>query len=398
MSIDNRWLLPDGVEEIVPPDAVRLEQLRRSILDLYYSWGYDLVFPPLIEYLESLQFGVGKDLDLQTFKITDQVTGRTLGIRPDITPQVSRIVSHHFKTETPVRLCYAGAVLHAQQSNLTASRNLIQIGLELYSSAGIASDYEVLGLMLRTLELSGCTEMHLDLGHVGIFKGLMAEAQLTAQQEELLIDIYHRKAVTELEEFLANNVANEERQANLRLLEKLAGGEVVLARARQELQNPPAQVLACIDQLEQIARRVSNEHPSIKLYFDLSEIHGYNYHTGLVFAAYVSNRGDAVARGGRYDCFANDSSETRSATGFSTDLKVLAEFHESIAGDPAPAGIYVPVVDEEKQEGLNLAANRLRAEGRRVVAGLPGDNASAGELGCSQQLVLDDDKWVVADL
>jgi len=392
-AADN-WLLPDGVEEILPPHAARLEKLRRQILDLYQCWGYDLVFPPLIEYLESLQIGAGKDLDLQTFKLTDHLSGRSLGIRPDITPQVARIVHRYYDNNLPQRLCYAGSILHSRPRNLTANRNLIQIGLELCGSSTLSADIEVLKLMIDTLAIAGCQELTLDLGHVGIFKGLMDQAQLNEDDESTLIDIYHRKAVAELDAFLAERVSSSAHRSNLRVLETLAGGEAVLSLAETELIDPPQSVLESIQQLKQVAENIRAQYQQVKLYFDLSEIHGYNYHTGIVFSAYVNGTGDAIASGGRYDCIGESLGKAQVATGFSTDLRQLSLLNDdSTDQSTKPSGIFAPNVIDAK---LTETVNALRSQGERVVSGLSAD-CSAEQYGCSKVLIQQNNEWIVKD-
>ena len=202
MNKTDRWLLPEGIEEVLPEQAKRLEQLRRTLLDTYESWGYDLVMPPLIEYLESLLTGTGNDLDLQTFKLTDQLTGRLMGVRADMTPQVARIDAHQLNRETPTRLCYMGTVLHTRTDGFAGSRSPLQVGAELYGHAGIESDVEVISLMLETLAKSGVAAPFVDLGHVGIYRELVKQAGLDREQEATLFDSLQRKANTEIAEYL----------------------------------------------------------------------------------------------------------------------------------------------------------------------------------------------------
>ena len=249
MSTLDRWLLPDGIDEILPPQAAKLEHLRRDLLDLYRTWGYEQVFPPLVEYLESLLTGAGNDLALQTFKLTDQQTGRLMGLRADMTPQVARIDAHTLKRPGVTRLCYAGHVLHTRPQSLGASRSLIQVGAEIYGHAGIESDVEVIGLMLQTLAMGGCDQIHLDLGHVAIYRALAEQAGLDESQEWQLFEIYQRKAVPELEAFLQANVKDPKLQSMLRSLVELAGNEAVLDRAKSALAEAPSAVLSALSDL-----------------------------------------------------------------------------------------------------------------------------------------------------
>lgn len=390
MATADRWLLPDGIDEILPPQAAKLEQLRRDLLDLYKSWGYEQVFPPLVEYLESLLTGAGNDLALQTFKLTDQLTGRLMGVRADMTTQVARIDAHTLNREGVTRLCYAGHVLHAKPESLAASRSLIQIGAEIYGHGGIASDIEVIGLMLETLRRGGCAELHLDLGHVAIYRALAAEAGLSVDQEWQLFEIYQRKAVPELEAFLAEQVGDADLRAMLRALVTLAGDQSVLDKAATVLAKAPPAVQAALSDLQQIAEQLKGAHPGVTLYFDLGELRGYHYHTGPVFSAYVPQLGQAIANGGRYDHIGEVFGRARPATGFSTDLAALVR---RIAGTGSSPKIFAPIATVETAAGLQEAVQRLRASGNVVIQALDAGQ-SAQSLDCTQQLTLSDSGWV----
>ena len=388
MALADRWLLPDGVKEVLAPDAYHIESLRRRVLDLYHRWGYELVMPPLMEHLDSLLTGVGRDLDLNTFKLTDQLSGRTLGVRADITPQVARIDAHRMDTAGVNRLSYCGSVLHTRSAEPLASRNPMQIGAELYGHAGIESEVEVISLMLETLaEVKADHELSLDLGHVDIFRGLMEMAALSDAQQDEYRDILERKALPELESFL-NQITDEQVREWLGQLPRLTGGVDILERARQVLSGAPAVVSQAILYLQQLADQLQARYPQLDLYFDLSELRGYNYHTGVVFAAYVPTHGQAVAKGGRYDGIGRDFGRARAATGFSCDLKILSELSgETVQVDDvilAPAGT---------DESLLQAIRDLRAQGKRIVQALPG---AASDNSCSQQLLQQDGQWVVA--
>lgn len=394
MALADRWLLPDGVKDILPPRARQIEALRRRLLDLYDSWGYELVMPPLMEHLESLLTGVGRDLDLDTFKVTDQVSGHLLGIRADITPQVARIDAHRMRSQGASRLCYCGSVLHTRPANMLASRNPLQVGAELYGHAGIDSDVEVIALMLETLLASGIeAPISLDLGHVGIFRNLMADAGLSDAQEAEYLEKLQLKALPEIEVFL------NELEADARLLDRLAelprlhGGVDVLARARVLFADASPAVTEAIDYLEQLADRVGRRYPQVRLYFDLGELRGYNYHTGIVFAAYAAGFGQAIAKGGRYDEIGRDFGRARPATGFSSDLKSLSDLSASVlevrgGAILAPAG-QDPLLIERIGE--------LRAQGERVIQQLP-DVTLANLSSCDRQLLRQGDDWVLAAL
>ena len=387
MATAERWLLPDGIDEILPPLAARLEQLRRDVLDLYRSWGYEQVFPPLVEYLESLLTGAGNDLALQTFKLTDQLTGRLMGIRADMTPQVARIDAHTLNREGVTRLCYAGHVLHAKPESLTASRSLIQIGAEIYGHGGVASDIEIIRLMLDTLGLGNCEDIHLDLGHVAIYRALTTQAGLTEEQEWQLFDIFQRKAVPELEQFLADKVADNQVRAMLRALVSLAGDDSVLARARTALAAAPETVQQALAELEQIAARIRLSHPGVSLYFDLGELRGYHYHTGPVFSAYLPGLGQAVAKGGRYDHIGEVFGRARPATGFSTDL---AQLVRRLGPIQSKERVFAPSGDDA---ALQQQIQALRAAGVIVVQALD-PSQTPQSLGCSHQLQQSASGWV----
>jgi ATP phosphoribosyltransferase regulatory subunit len=367
MSLADRWLLPEGIEELLPPEAARLEQLRRRLLDTYRSWGYDQVFPPLVEYLDSLLTGMGHDLALQTFTLTDPLTGRQMGVRADMTPQIARIDAHTLKAEGPTRLCYAGHVLHAKPASLTASRALIQIGAELYGHAGVESDAEIVLLMLETLRTAGLQPVHLDLGHVSIYRAVADQAGLAGEAEWQLFGILQRKSVPELDEFLGRHVTDAAASQRLRFLADLAGDASVLSRARHLLAGAPAAVDSALAELERMSAIVSARAPGVTLYFDLGELRGYHYHTGMVFSAYVPGIGQAVASGGRYDHVGEVFGRARPATGFSTDLALLAKLGQRAA--EAPRRIVAPGGDAP---GLWAAIAGLRADGEVVVQALPG--------------------------
>lgn len=388
MTVADRWLLPDGVEELLPGRAERAERLRRRLLDVFAGWGYELVMPPLLEFTDSLLVGLGSDLDLMTFKVTDQLTGRSLGIRADITPQVARIDAHSLRREGPVRLCYAGSVLHTRPKSLLASRSPIQIGAELYGDAGLASDREVVLLMLETLRVAGLGEITLDLGHVGIYRALIALADLDRDAEAELFDALQRKAPVDVAAILERVVADVTLRGWLVALSELQGGFEILAAARQRLAGAPAEVTAAIDELVAVAEGVRARMPEVNLYFDLGELRGYHYHTGLVFAALVAGWGQAVANGGRYDHIGEVFGRARPATGFSTDLKTLITL--SIDEERPVSAILAPATEDL---GLWQAMQALRESGERVVSALPGQPQPSG---CDRQLVLLDGRWQVA--
>jgi ATP phosphoribosyltransferase regulatory subunit len=388
MTTVDRWLLPEGVEELLPEPAARAEMLRRQLLDLYHSWGYDLVMPPLLEFTDSLLIGLGSDVDLLTFKVTDQLSGRTMGIRADITPQVARIDAHSLQREGPVRFCYAGSVLHTRPKSLLASRSPIQIGVEFYGDAGLASDREVVLLMLETLRVAGIETVTLDLGHVGIYRALTQAAQLSVDEERDLFDALQRKATGDIVAVLARAVSDEQLRNWLLQLNRLQGGVEVLTRARNIFNGAPAAVHAAIDELLAVAQCVQARLPTVNLYFDLGELRGYHYHTGLVFAALAPGWGQALANGGRYDHIGEVFGRARPATGFSTDLKALI----ALGNMQQPAVRSAILAPADDDIALWNTVQALRAQGERIIHALPGQPACAE---CDRQLQLRDGKWQV---
>jgi len=389
MATVDRWLLPDGIEEVLPPEAARVEAARRQVLDLFQRWGYEFVVTPHIEYLESLLTGAGQDLDLRTFKVTDPASGRLMGFRADITPQVARMDAHSLRREGPNRLCYAGSVLHARPRALATSRSPIQLGAELYGDASPASDVEVISLMLDMLAMAEVPDVHMDLGHVGIYRGLARAAGLSGEAEQALFDALQRKAVDEVAALTDGLPA--ELAGMLRALAELCGSREVLEQAAAVLADAPAVVKAALADLVVIADALAQRFPQLPLYFDLGELRGYHYHTGVVFAAFVPGVGESIAQGGRYDHIGADFGRARPATGFSTDLKTLVTLGQ-VRLDAPVQGIWAPA----EGAGLWQAVQQLRRDGRRVVQALPGqDAASAREAGCDAQLQLREGNWQV---
>ena len=366
MTIADRWLLPDGMEEILPPKARQMEALRRRLLDLFHAWGYDMVMPPPVEFLESLLTGAGHDLELQTFKVTDQLSGRTMGVSADVTPQVARMDAHSVPRSGAARFCYCHPVLRTRADNSMGSRAPVQIGAELFGHAGVASDLEILNLMVSTLQQSGADELYLDLGHVGLYRGLVDAAGLSAEQEQQLFDAIQHKRFVDIAPCVTGVESAVVREM-LMALPHLSGGVEVLEQARQILAAAPAGVREALSELTEVAYALQRCHPEITLYLDLSELRGYHYHTGMVFAAYVPGLGQALAKGGRYDEIGSVFGRARPATGFSTDLKLLAELN---GYQPSMPGILAPVEALTDPDCAQEVA-RLRAMGERVMIALP---------------------------
>lgn len=379
---DNRWLLPEGVDEVLPPRAALLEQRRRELLDLFAAWGYELVIPPFIEFLDSLLTGAGRDLDLATFKLTDQLSGRLMGVRADMTPQAARIEAHQLKRDEPVRLCYLGTVLKTRPEGMGRSRDPLQVGAELFGHAGIESDVEIISLMLESVRTIGIDALHLDLGHVGIFRALAAQAGLDADTESRLFDALQRKARGEIMALLESLPIHAELREMLASLPALNGGVECLAEARQRLARASADVLAALGELEAIAQALREREPALPLHFDLAELRGYQYQTGVVFAAFAPGFGQELARGGRYDEIGKVFGRSRPATGFSADLKTLAAL-SARGAEPATGGVFAPWGNEA---ALLEAVRGLRASGERVVQALPGQAGDARAMGCDREL------------
>lgn len=384
---NDRWLLPEGIEEILPPRAEQLEATLRRLFDLFSSWGYELVMPPFIEYLESLLTGTGNDLDLQTFKLTDQLTGRLMGLRSDMTPQVARIDAHCLKRDVPTRLCYMGTVLKTLPQGHGGNRTPMQVGAELFGHAGVESDAEVLRLMVQTLQSAGVGHLWLDLGHVGIFRGLAQQANLDTESEAKLFDALQRKARPEITALLDAKALPVSMYDMLMSLADLHGDATVLDRATSLLADADEAVHQALENLRQIAALVTSL-PDTTIHFDLAELRGYHYHTGVVFAAFVPGQGQAIAQGGRYDDIGKVFGRSRPATGFSTDLKTVLSLVD--AKTVELHGIFAPASDEP---GLEQAIAALRESGERVIQALPGQQGSATEMGCDRELVLKGSKW-----
>ncbi|MBI43307.1 ATP phosphoribosyltransferase regulatory subunit [Marinobacter lutaoensis] len=392
MTVSDRWLLPDGVEDILPPLAGRIESLRRDVMDTCQRWGYQLVIPPLIEYLESLFTGTGHDLELQTFKLTDQLTGRMMGVRADMTPQAARIDAHTLGQEGITRLCYAGHVLHTRPRHMLTGRTPIQAGCELFGSASEAADMEVIRLMLETLRVAGLPKVHVDLAHVAIYESLIGEADFDRDTEEAIFDAMGRKSVPELDQLLGE-CPEGSAGFRLRQLARVSGGPEALAEARQVLAGGSPALTAALDQLARVSDMLSRDFPEVSFGFDFCELRGYNYHTGLVFAAYVPGHGEAVAKGGRYDAIGSDFGRARPATGFSLDIRALVSLGDRVVRKSG--AIWAPADRDPALEGV-ISGLRMT---ETVIRALPEDEGcDPAERGCDRQLVKRDGQWVVESL
>lgn len=394
-KIDHYWALPDGISEALPAEAAALEQLRRQLLDLFATWGYRLVMPPLVEFMESLRTGHGTDLDVQTFKLTDQLSGRMMGLRADMTPQVARIDAHKLNTDLPNRLCYIGSVLRTRSFHQDGSRSPLQVGAELFGHAGQDSDFEVLSLLLTTLEHCHVPKVVLDIGHVGIFRSLAQAAHMTAQQESLFYDMLVRKSLPEIDAWLAQANLPSTLQRYLHALPRLSGGIEVFADALQIFADAPAEIRSALTYLQSLCTRVQAHFPACTVHIDLAELSGYDYHTGIVYGIYTPSVGREIARGGRYDGIGEAFGRKRPATGFSTDLRTLADFALPHLVQQPTVSIYAPATQDTALEAL---IRDLRSQGKQVIRALDGQNYTPAALGCQQQLLQRDGQWVVSAL
>ena len=384
-----RWLLPESIADVLPSEARAIEDLRRRLLDLYRSHGYELVMPPLLEHIESLLSGTGQALDLKTFKLVDQLSGRTLGVRADSTPQVARIDAHLLNRVGVTRLCYCGPVLHARPSGLQSTREPLQFGAEIYGHAGVEADLEVQDLALDCLARAGVGGAVLDLADARIVRDVLAGSLLAADRLRAIYDALAAKDTPALRE-LARPLDRELREA-LCALPSLYGGDEVLELARRRLPSRPL-IAAALDDLQRLAGHARRTHPEVRVGFDLADLGGYAYYSGARFAVYATGSSDAVMRGGRYDEVGAVFGRTRPAVGFSLDLKEIAELVS--APGPRPA-IRAPWAEDE---GLRHAVRRLREQGEIVVCVMPGHGHEGDEFDCDRELVAQDGRWTVRGL
>jgi len=378
------WLLPEYVEDILPNEALGIERLRTRLLELFRVHGYELVIPPLLEYTDSLLTGTGSDLDLRTFKLVDQLSGRMMGVRADMTPQVARIDAHLLNRKGVVRLCYCGTVLHTRPRSFTATREPMQLGAEIYGHAGIEADIEIQRLLRTALAACGLGDARLDVSHVGVFEALAKHAGVDEKLEAELLEAVRAKDRPRLRA-LVERLEPRSREAFL-LLPELYGGREVLERARNALPAYP-ELRAALDDLEAVLN--ANGGP---MGIDLADLRGYHYHSGIVFAAYHGGLANAIALGGRYDEVGKAFGRARPATGFSLDLR---EWVRLAPEAPPPKAILAPYSDDAK---LRERIDALRAAGEVVIVELPGHEQTRAELGCDRQLVLKNGNWEIVSL
>ncbi|EHK64824.1 ATP phosphoribosyltransferase regulatory subunit [Achromobacter arsenitoxydans] len=382
------WLLPESLADVLPAEARRIEELRRELLDLYRTYGFELVAPPLVEYIDSLLSGTGSDLDLRTCKLIDQLSGRTLGVRADMTPQVTRIDAHLLNRAGVTRLCYCGNVLHTRPADLLSSRELLQIGAEIYGHAGFEADLEVIQLVLETVAIAGVRNPRLDLCHPGVLRAILKSDPAAAELSQDAIRLMRDKDVPGLGELAARapGIRAETLKA-LQLLPSLYGGPEVLHEARRELPSLPG-VAEALDALQAVVDAM----PNVSFSVDLADVGGYAYHSGVKFALYAEGWHDALVSGGRYDDVSRAFGRARPATGFSLDLRKLA------AGLPPAERARAVRAPWGQAPALTEAVRRLRRSGEIVVQVLPGHEQDQDEFVCDRELALQDGVWTVKTL
>lgn len=380
-----RYELPDGVEELLPADAWRMESLRRQVIDQFRCWGYELIMTPHLEFIESLLTGTGKDLDLHTYKLIDQISGRLMGLRADMTPQAARIESRLRRGGGPTRLCYVGTVLTTQPDQLGGSREPFQAGAELFGSQSPEADAEIIRLMIATLRLAGIERPHLDLGHVGIYRELARAASLDPEQENEMFDALRRKSVPDVQQLLESlHVAPPWREL-FAALPSCNGPLERIDEFARLFEPGGAPVQEAVDRLRRVAVLAAANLPETPIGLDLAELRGYRYHTGVVFSAFVPGLGMEIARGGRYD----NISDATAATGFSVDLRQMLRFARN-----EPSQTTGVAASWSAEPGWRDEVDRLRAAGERVVVALPGEGIELFR-DCDRVLARQGEAWVL---
>lgn len=379
------WLLPENIADVLPSEARKIEDLRRAMLDNFRLYGYELVMPPMLEYLESLLTGTGQDMDLRIFKLVDQLSGRTMGVRADMTTQVARIDAHLLNRASVTRLCYAGSVLHTRPSGFHATREPLQIGAEIYGHAGLEADAEIQELALASLALAGISQVRLDLCHVGVLRSIIANDAKAQKSEAELFALLEAKDIPGLRELTRDFDASTKEA--LLALPALYGDVTTILRARQVLSNV-AGIGQALDELDLLVKQAGVASVTI----DLADLRGYHYHSGVMFAAYVPGLPNAVARGGRYDHVGEAFGRARPATGFSMDLRELARL---IPGAERKRAIRTPWGTDP---GLRQKIAELRKAGEVVIQTLPGHENDQDEFDCDRAVVFENGNWTLKKL
>ncbi|MBK6473023.1 MAG: ATP phosphoribosyltransferase regulatory subunit [Betaproteobacteria bacterium] len=380
------WLLPEHIADVLPVQARRVEDLRRALLDRARGYGFELVMPPLLEHLESLLSGTGHELDLRTFKLVDQLSGRMLGVRADTTPQAARIDAHLLNREGVTRLCYCGPVLHTRPAGLSATREPLQFGAEIFGHAGLEADLEAAELAVDCLTEARAGALVIDLADARVLRGVLAGVPMDAMQLQDVVQALSEKDAPALDALTQH--APAEASGALRALLRLYGGDEVLDAARAALPQRPL-VREALDQLQWLATHLRAAFPALRIGFDLSDMSGYAYYSGARFAVYGAGSSDALARGGRYDEVGAVFGRNRPAVGFSLDLKALAEV---ACASPLPSAVRAPWGEDPE---LRAAVRRLREAGETVVAMLPGHDLEAQVFDCDRELVKEGGRWLL---
>lgn len=395
------WLFPEGVNALTPEESLLLETRRRKLLDLYQSWGYQYVMTPLVEFVEPLLNGASDDLILQTQKVTDQLSGRLLGLRADITPQIARLDVHTLNAQGVARYCYADTVYHTRPKlSPEPTRLPLQTGVELFGNTGVASDFEVIALMLESLQALGMKDITLDLGHIGILKSVFGH--FSEQEKNELTDIFCRKCKQDLALFFEKKDVAQIQARSLAQLLTLVGEPSVLKTASATFSDDAtdqssdySKAQGYIAHLSQLSEQIAAQYPDVNIYIDLAETRGYDYHTGCVFAAYTSNCSQMIAKGGRYDGLAERYGKARAATGFTIDLQQMAQVLDETSSEFEL--IFAPIIDAGSEQSALLSAKikALRSQGYVIVQALnEGETAPAH---CHRQLVLNNQSWEIID-
>lgn len=392
MSTSNseRWMLPEGMFEALPGQAQALEQLRRDLLDLFASWGYQLCMPPVVEHLEALLTGVGSTLERQTFKLTDPAGGRLLGIRADMTTQAARIDANRLGGVGVNRLCYIGSILRDAPAAAHQPRNPIQVGAELFGADTQAADQEMLKLMINALQTAGVKEIHIDIGHIGVYREVLRALGWTVEQAKPLYRLLQGRRVPEIHDYVQQAGLDKPWQELICALPDLHGSLDVLERARSLLAELVPAATTALDEI-QAAAELAGSFADIRVHIDLIELRGYSYHTGLVFAALTPGQGTELARGGRYNSVGAAFGEARPATGFSAVLGALLD--ATSRTQQAPSAVLAPV--DNSDQALQVKIAELRQAGEAVVDDVAGEiNAAAA--GCDRVLEFKDGDWQVS--
>ncbi len=394
-----RWLLPESIADVLPSEARQIEDLRRRLLDTYRSHGYELVIPPLVEHLDSLLTGSGRDLGSRTFQLVDQLSGRTLGIRADMTPQVARIDAHLLNRQGVARFCYAGSVLHTLPQSGLAKRELFQVGAEIYGHGGLEADLEALELVVQSiLAVSATQTITLDLSHYGIVPSILAQHDALLAQRDQICEYLVQKDASGLASLSVSASDTVKREVELlgKLLQCYGDANEALANARKLFANHP-QVLSALSELQSlVSSPLWARFPKVKLSVDLADLRSYGYHNGIGFAAYVSSMPIALARGGRYDNVGKAFGRARPATGFTVELRDLIQLqNQSASGSSDATAIRAPWADDE---ALIAEIAKLRASGQIVVRVLPGHEHDPQEFSCDRELRKTPSGWQVVKL